>query len=52
MARKMDLSSTYMVLNILRGVKNEMDRKNITFEQLLEHYEEAVRLLEEQSEEN
>lgn len=50
MARKMDLSSTYMVLNILRGVKNEMDKKNITFEQLLEHYEEAVLQLEKQNE--
>lgn len=42
----MDLSVMYMVRDFLMGVKKEMDEKNLSFDELLGHYEEAIRLME------
>lgn len=40
------MSMVYVVREMLRSVKKEMEEKNLTFDELLDHYDEAVKLLE------
>ena len=42
----MNLSMVYVIREMLRSVKKEMDEKGLSFEEILEHYDEAVKLLE------
>jgi hypothetical protein len=35
----------YLVRDMLRGAKKEMDEKGLSFDELLEKYEEVVRVL-------
>lgn len=40
------MTTVYVIREMLRSVKKEMDEKGLTFEELLDHYDEAVKLLE------
>lgn len=43
---KNDLSVMYMIRSVLASVKEEMDKKHLSFDEFLEYYDEALAVLE------
>ena len=43
---KMNLSMVYVIKSLLEVVKKEMDEKNLTFEEIIKHYDEAIEIME------
>ena len=40
------MDMVYVIREMLRAVKREMDEKGLSFEELLDHYDEIVKVLE------
>ena len=43
---KMDLSVMYLIRSILGIVKDEMDKRHLSFEEFLKHLDDAIKVLE------
>lgn len=43
---KMDLSVLYLVRRILNHVKDEMDKKGLSFDEFLDYWNDAIEVLE------
>lgn len=43
---KIDLSMVYVIRAMLRSVKKEMEENKLTFDEFLEHYDNAVEIME------
>ncbi len=46
------MGMVYVIREMLRVVKKEMDEKGLTFEEILAHYEEGVAILEQGGEQH
>jgi len=44
---KENMLIVYVIRNMLQTVKKEMDEKGLTFDEILEYYDETVKLLED-----
>lgn len=47
---KRNLSYMYGIRDMLYGIKAEMDKKGITFDELLEHFDDGIKVLEKANE--
>lgn len=46
---KKDLSVLYMVREVLNHVKEEMDKKNMSFDEFLKYWDETIEKLEKEA---